>query len=143
MTRVGQGYLQDVMHETIASQYLSIGNQSNQELKSQLESTALALGAEVFVRQSLALRDRRDSVRALRDILCPTLVLCGREDALCPVAVHEETAAAIITADLTVLSGAGHLAVMERADAVTEALSHLMSRAPSARIARAPHLHDA
>lgn len=48
------------------------------------------LGPEVFVRQSLI--DRPDSQAVLSDIRCPTLVLCGDQDALTPPALHRDMA---------------------------------------------------
>jgi pimeloyl-ACP methyl ester carboxylesterase len=86
------------------------------------------LGPTVFRRQSLALRSRRSNRDLLPSIDCPALVLCGREDQLCPVELHLEMAASIQRADLTVLSGAGHLTPMEAPERVTAALQQLLRR---------------
>jgi pimeloyl-ACP methyl ester carboxylesterase len=56
------------------------------------------------------------------------LVLCGREDQLCPVQVHVDMANAISRADLVVLSETGHLSSMEEPAAVTGALLQLLRR---------------
>jgi pimeloyl-ACP methyl ester carboxylesterase len=79
--------------------------------------------ATSFARQQEAIVSRADSVPLLPTIACPTLVLCGREDALTPVAVHEEMAAAIPRARLVVVDGSGHLAPLERPAAVSAALA--------------------
>jgi pimeloyl-ACP methyl ester carboxylesterase len=49
-------------------------------------------------------------------------VLCGRQDGPTPVECHEEIAAAIPGARLTVIEDCGHLSPMERPEAVTAAL---------------------
>jgi pimeloyl-ACP methyl ester carboxylesterase len=80
---------------------------------------AAATGKDAFARQQRAIMARIDSRADLGRISCPTLVLCGREDALTPPALHEEMAAAIPDATLVVLPRCGHLAPLERPAAVT------------------------
>lgn len=80
------------------------------------------VGAEAFLRQQTAIMGRPDSVASLARIACPTLVLCGRQDALTPLPSSEEMAAAIPGAALVVIEDCGHLATMERPEAVTAAL---------------------
>jgi len=80
---------------------------------------AEAVGREAFLRQQSAIMGRIDGRTDLARINCPTLVLCGREDAITPVAASEEMAAAIPGAMLVVLNGCGHLATLERPAAVT------------------------
>lgn len=77
---------------------------------------ALSLGPEVFVRQSRALRDRPDQTKTLRAYRGPTLLLCGREDGLCPVERHELMKTLMPQARLEIIEGAGHLPVLERPD---------------------------
>jgi len=50
-------------------------------------------------------------------------VLCGREDAITPVEVHEELAAGIPRADLVVIEGSGHLSTLDQPKLVTEAMT--------------------
>lgn len=83
---------------------------------------AQAVGKQAFLRQQQAILERPDSRGLLPTIGCPTLVLCGRQDQLTPPALHEEMAAAIPDATLVVLPGCGHLAPLERPEAVTAQL---------------------
>jgi pimeloyl-ACP methyl ester carboxylesterase len=71
---------------------------------------------------------RSDRRGMLASIDCPALVLCGREDRMCPVAIHLELANAIPKADLVVLAETGHLSSMEEPAAVTAALCRLLQR---------------
>jgi pimeloyl-ACP methyl ester carboxylesterase len=83
---------------------------------------AEAVGREGFFRQQQALIAREDRREMLGTIAVPTLVLCGREDALTPLAMHLELAAAIREATLVVIPKCGHLAPLERPQAVTRQL---------------------
>ncbi len=66
--------------------------------------------------------------RTLSAIACPTLVLCGGEDRLCPPALHVAMAEAIPGADLVVLARSGHLSPLERPNSVTDEIRRLLSR---------------
>lgn len=77
------------------------------------------VGPDAFLRQQHAIMGRVDSRRGLAAIAAPTLVIVGREDALTPVAAAEEIAAGIPGARLAVIEDCGHLATMERPQAVT------------------------
>jgi pimeloyl-ACP methyl ester carboxylesterase len=108
--------------------YLSRRNRENPHLLQAIMDMGLELGSEVFRRQSLALRDRRDSIGTLPTISCPALILCGREDQLCPIDWHVAMANAIPKADLVVLADCGHLSAMEEPEAVTASLERLFRR---------------
>lgn len=79
-------------------------------------------GPEVYVRQETAVIGRSDSRPTLPAIRCPTLVLCGREDAATPLAASEAMAAGIPGARLEVIERCGHLSTMETPDEVNRAL---------------------
>ncbi|HUZ73207.1 MAG TPA: alpha/beta fold hydrolase, partial [Stellaceae bacterium] len=59
---------------------------------------------------------------SLGSIRCPTLMLCGRQDALTPPDLAEEIAAGIPGARLDLIDNCGHLSTMERPDAVNAEL---------------------
>lgn len=125
---VERGDLRNVLVESMKPLYLARKNRGNARLLELILEMGLALGPDVFRRQSLALRDRPSSVDTLSSIDCPTLVLCGREDSLCPVELHVTMAAAMPRADLVVLAECGHLSPMEEPAAVAAALKRLLRR---------------
>jgi pimeloyl-ACP methyl ester carboxylesterase len=84
---------------------------------------ALDLGPEVFVNQSRALRDRPDQCDTLRSFDGPALVLCGRDDALCPVSRHELMHDLLPNSTLKIIDGAGHLPTLEQPTKTTAALN--------------------
>ena len=95
---------------------------SERALTDVVKSMAKNIGKEAFVRQERAIMSRADSRGLLATIACPTLVLCGRQDALTPLARHEEMAATIRGAQLEVIEDCGHLSTLERPTEVNAAL---------------------
>jgi pimeloyl-ACP methyl ester carboxylesterase len=80
------------------------------------------VGRDAFVRQQTAIMNRPDSRPLLSRIHCPTLVLCGHEDASTPPELHREIATDIADARLVIVPECGHLSTIERPDAVNDAL---------------------
>ncbi|MEE2716076.1 MAG: alpha/beta fold hydrolase [SAR324 cluster bacterium] len=89
---------------------------------------ALSVGPTGFCNQINAVLSRSNSVPTLPTITVPTLVLCGREDILTPLELHEEMAASIPDATLTVLEHCGHLSTLEQPGAVNRALRDWLTR---------------
>ena len=77
---------------------------------------------EIFAAHIKALLGRPDAMPVLCGIRCPTMVLCGREDAWCLLATHREMAALIPRSKLVVIENCGHMSPMERPLEVTAAM---------------------
>jgi pimeloyl-ACP methyl ester carboxylesterase len=92
------------------------------ELRRAVRGMAHAVGPEGFERQERAIIGRPDGRPDLPGISCPTLVLCGRDDALTPPHLHEELADGIPGAGLHRIEDCGHLSTLERPEAVTRAM---------------------
>jgi pimeloyl-ACP methyl ester carboxylesterase len=107
------GGLAAVMRTEMKPNYLARGPGKGVILDLCLEM-ALALGPEVFARQSLALRGRADRQAALAAFRGPALVLMGAEDRLCPRARHDLMHRLMPHSRLVVIEGAGHLPTLER-----------------------------
>ncbi len=98
-----------------------------------LESIVEMMGRktpEIFTGQIKALLGRPDATPVLAAIRCPTLVLCGREDAWSIVDVHRDMAARIPNARLVIIEDCGHMATMERPYRVTAALAEWFKGLP-------------
>lgn len=78
--------------------------------------------ADVFACQIQALLKRPDASDVLASLQVPTLILCGRQDGWAPVAQHEAMQRLAPGSVLNVIEDAGHMAPMERPEAVTGAL---------------------
>ena len=129
MKRVVAGELSLVLREELKPQYLAPQNR-NREILDLLDDMGASLGEEAFVKQSMALSIRRDAFDVLETITCPTLVLAGEDDRVCPVDRHAEIAARIPGAQLQVLEGCGHVSTLERPRDVTTALLDLVGSSP-------------
>jgi len=91
-------------------------------IRTAVREMAYTVGPEGFERQERAIIGRPDSRPDLPNIPCPTLVLCGRDDALTPPHLHEELADGIPEASLRQIDNCGHLSTLERPEAVTRAM---------------------
>lgn len=78
---------------------------------------------DTFAAQINALLNRPDCTELLGTIRCPTLLLCGREDAWSPPSRHEYMHAAITGSRLAVVEQCGHMSTMEQPEAVSRALA--------------------
>jgi pimeloyl-ACP methyl ester carboxylesterase len=82
------------------------------------------VGQEAFTRQQRAIMGRVDGRGDLNAIRVPTVVICGRQDALSSVALHAEMAEALPNARLVVVEDCGHLAPLERPYATSAVLRY-------------------
>lgn len=95
---------------------------SEEKLTRIVMDMAERVGQAAFLRQQTAILGRTDSRPHLAAIACPTLVLCGRQDALTPVELAEEMAAGISDARLEIVEDCGHLSTLERPEQTNRAL---------------------
>jgi len=122
IAKVEAGGLATVMRDEMKPSYLADGPRKP-EILDLCMGMALDLGPEVFTAQSIALRDRPDYRDALARVTVPTLILCGRLDALCPVTRHEEIHRLVSGSTLEIIENAGHLPTLEQPDTTNAALA--------------------
>ncbi len=119
---VERGNLRKVMAEEMKPNYLTDGPRRAAILDLCMDM-AMDLGPDVFINQSKALRDRPDQSGTLRDFTGAALVLCGRDDALCPVSRHELMHELMPQSRLEIIENAGHLPTLEQPQQTTVALT--------------------
>jgi len=112
--KVRAGNLADVVRDELKPAYLAPANRGRRDILDLTFEMALELGPGVFLQQSEALITRPDSRPTLQEIACPSLVLCGAEDPVCPPDWHRDMADAIPRAELQLIEGAGHLPPLEQ-----------------------------
>lgn len=96
-----------------------------------IQDMADATGVDAYLRQQEAILSRVDFRPTLGCIGCPTLILCGRQDAITPVSLHEELAAGIRGAQSRIIEACGHLSTLERPAEVNAGLRDWLG--PAAR----------
>ena len=108
--------------------YLSPAHIADKTLKNTILEMAKASGAEALIYQWQALMQRADYSHLLAKITCPTLVLCGEQDALCGEELHRTMADIIPTSTLEIIPNCGHLSTMEAPDSVNQALARWLQQ---------------
>lgn len=121
VSRVRDGELETVLSE-IAPKLLHPAHRENQALIDAQVRMGVAVGAEGFIRQEIAISGRIDSRPHLGAIAVPTLVLVGDRDPLTPPERAEEIAQGIAGSRLVVVPDCGHASTMEQPEAVNAAL---------------------
>jgi pimeloyl-ACP methyl ester carboxylesterase len=116
--------LERVLVEELKPNYLAAQNRKDSALLDLLRDMGLGLGPEVFVRQSEALRLRKDRRATIAALDMPVLYLCGSEDTLCPPAWHQSWAAMTPKAQFKQIAGAGHMLPLEAPDAFAATIKH-------------------
>lgn len=120
--RARAGGLSEIVRNEMAPHYFAANHRDHRRLTETAIETAEAVGADVFVYQSEAIRTRPDARPSLGRIACPTLVIAGEQDALCPPEWQRELASGIPGAELILVSSAGHFVPLEAPDRFIEAV---------------------
>jgi pimeloyl-ACP methyl ester carboxylesterase len=118
-------------------------SQLDSPLQRELASMIERCQPGAFAAQVEALLHRPDAGGLLGAIQCPTLVLCGRQDAWSPLARHEELARRIPGARLVVIDDCGHMSSVEQPAAVTRALLDWLGWKPALERSEPCARHDA
>lgn len=103
------------------------------DLARRYRSMARRVGPDAARAQLAAQATRSDAHGALRTVRCPTTVLYGTRDALCPPDFHRAIAEAVPGARLTAVPGAGHLLPIQRPRPVSAAVHDLVAAAERTR----------
>ena len=124
---VRRGGLERVLVEELKPNYLAAARRGDTALLDLLRDMGMGLGADVFLRQSEALRLRADRRDALTELTVPVLLGCGAEDTLCPPAWHADWARRIRDADNFTIADAGHMLPLEAPDALADQIDQWLS----------------
>ena len=96
-------------------------------LKSRRGANARSISARGQFNQQQAMLARPDSHADLRTVRVPTLIACGREDAVTTVDDHERMRDCVVGSHLAVFEQCGHLSTIEQPHAVTTTLAHWLA----------------
>lgn len=107
----------------LPARWLLPAHTRNPALVGLMADMARSVGARGQFNQQTAMLGRPDSHADLARVRVPTLVMCGRQDPVTPLADHEAMAGCVPGAQLTVIEDCGHLSTIEQPDAVTACLT--------------------
>ncbi|HWC34686.1 MAG TPA: alpha/beta hydrolase [Mycobacteriales bacterium] len=113
----------------LVTRYLSYGPGAPPSLVAFMEQMLLDTPVEVMGEffDTFLSHDKLKALGVLADI--PVLISCGSRDVLTPLSHSEVIADALPAAELQVMPGAGHMAILERHKEVNTALRRLFARA--------------
>lgn len=89
--------------------------------------------APAVLHADLAACDAFDPGTRLASITAPALILCGSEDRMTPVALNEALCEALPNAQLELVDGAGHMAMLEQPEQVAERVGRFLRERVAAR----------
>lgn len=108
VSNFNEGFVKSVFHKN------SIDNKK--ELVKGLRSVVFSNSQHVITVGLTALAERSESCSGLNDINMPTLIICGREDEVTPLAQSEFMHTHIKGSVLRIIDNAGHVSNLEHPD---------------------------
>ncbi len=80
------------------------------------------IGKDAYINQLKAVMGRSDQRPILPTIICPTMVIVGSEDKICPIHMSKYIAENISTSSLEIVDKSGHLSTLEQPEIVSSLL---------------------
>jgi pimeloyl-ACP methyl ester carboxylesterase len=97
-------------------------NAKNQIVRDTVLNMSLNVGVDGFYNQVKAQLGRPDSTKDLTNIKCPTLIIVGKQDIVCPLVLHEEMNRSIPKSTLNIIENCGHLSTLEQPEKVNNTI---------------------
>jgi 4-hydroxy-2-oxoheptanedioate aldolase len=123
--RIHNGTLLDVASQFARESFLQT-RAGDESLLGRVDAMARRCGARVLLRQLSAQRSRSDQRPGLSAISCPTLIVSGAEDIVCPSDRQDEIAAAIPRSQHDCFERVGHYSPLEAPDRLAAAFARLL-----------------
>ena len=118
--KFNEGFIKNVFHPD------SLVNKK--EIVDQLGEVVFANSQDIIIQGLMALAERPETCSSLGEIKIPTLIICGREDLVTPLAQSESMNAAIKGSKLQIIENAGHVSNLEQPHDFAKYLSGFLAR---------------
>lgn len=105
-TNFNEGFIKSVFHKDSLT--------TKKELVEQLKSVVFSNPKNIIIQGLIVLAERSETCSILKEISIPTLIICGREDEVTPLAQSEMMNEAIDGSILCVIEKAGHVSNLEQ-----------------------------
>ena len=109
-----EGFIKSVFHKDSLS--------DKKELVTKLRNVVFSNSPQIITKGLIALAGRSETCSILSEITIPTLIICGREDEVTPLAQSEFMNTSIKESILHVIDNAGHVSNLEQPDEFNEHL---------------------
>lgn len=108
LTKFNEGFIKSVFHKDSII--------TKKDLVEQLRNVVFSTSKHTITQGLIALAERSETCSILNEIIIPTLIICGREDELTPLAQSEFMNSTIKGSILRVINNAGHVSNLEQPD---------------------------
>lgn len=116
----------DITKEYLLPVLVNEENQSNQMVNTIIQM-AENIGPKAYLNQLRAVMDREDQTSILSTITCPTLLMVGAKDVVCPITMTEYMKNIIPNSEMKTVENAGHLVTLEKSAEVTKTMRNWIS----------------
>ena len=110
------------LHDTWPPLMLHPDRLGDEALVSDMIKMVKNFSPDQFTAEVEALLSRPDYRPILESIQCPTLIICGEQDGLNGISIHEEMLHKIPNAKMEIIENCGHMLMIERPEPVTKAM---------------------
>lgn len=97
------------------------------ELVKQVRKVVFSNSKQILTQGMLALAERSETCATLKEISVPTLIICGREDIVTPLAQSESMQTSIKGSILRVIDDAGHVSNLEQPEVFNKHLQDFLT----------------
>jgi len=122
IAKVREGGIEALIPD-LPSRWLLPAHARRPALVSLMAEMARSVGARGQINQQTAMLGRPDSHQDLAKVSVATLVMCGQQDPVTPVADHRAMAACVPGSRLAFIEDCGHLSAIEQPEAVNRVLA--------------------
>ncbi|KWW21828.1 MULTISPECIES: alpha/beta hydrolase [Peribacillus] len=116
------GLFLDITHNHLLPVLIHPDRRNDEALVSTIIEMAEKVGKAGYINQLKAVMTRSDQRPILSSIECPTMILTGKEDVVCPVHMSEFLQENIREARLEIVNHSGHLSTLEQPEKVSALL---------------------
>ncbi|WP_303968577.1 alpha/beta hydrolase [Sporosarcina ureae] len=115
------------MTEKLISSLFHIEQQDDPELQETLYRMAASVGTDGYINQLKAVKSREEQTTILSAIQCPTIIVVGKQDTVCPPSMSEYLHEQIAHSELHLIDQAAHLPTLEQPVIVNELMKKWLS----------------
>lgn len=127
ITDIKTGALNNFAEEYVENVFCSYSLSNKKELVKNMKTIILSTSSESIIETLHALAKREKMCQMINEISIPTLILCGKEDKITPLAQSEFMSKNITNSAMQIINNAGHMSNLEQPEGFNLHLSNFIS----------------